>query len=344
MFGYLTCLRMAQIIILKSHNKQLCNIETVIERRDPTMDLAEIASKVTELLQTREPRQVDGVSIDLHLLPPFIDKATWEALGNALRESERPTVTNIAGDKYFSLRCDGTGFSKLMRVFRRHGIFPKGYSFEFADIMKETCKVLMDKFSGICGYTQSDEMTVLVAPASIVRGQQQPHMYNGRIAKLTSLAAATVTAHFNYHVQKLCQKHGIEYTPHLLATFDCRIGVYETRKEAVSLLLWRAYHCGVNGVTDAVYHCKGTIPGAKEVVRQHAGDKLKWLAEHSLLPLSCHQREGDYFVKRKVKVQAIDQKTGEPVYCLRSRIQHVMPGNVLLLCKGDALFPPNDKL
>eukprot|EP00971_Amphidinium_carterae_P062658 1240264-Amphidinium_carterae.1 len=42
-----------------------------------------------------------------------------------------------------------------------------------------------------------------------------------------------------------------------LATFDCRIASYESFEQAVSLLLWRAYDCGVNGVSDKVHHLKG---------------------------------------------------------------------------------------
>ena len=40
-----------------------------------------------------------------------------------------------------------------------------------------------------------------------------------------------------------------EIAPH----FDCRVGSYASWEEARALLLWRAYDCSVNGVSDAVY-------------------------------------------------------------------------------------------
>ena len=44
----------------------------------------------------------------------------------------------------------------------------------------------------------------------------------------------------------------------MLPHFDCRVGSFASWEEARSLLLWRAYDCSVNGVSDAVYHIKGS--------------------------------------------------------------------------------------
>lgn len=91
--------------------------------------------------------------------------------------------------------------------------------------------MLMDKFAAIYGYTQSDEMTVLIAPANVTNGVQQCHPYNGRVQKMCSLAAATVTAHFNYKLMQLCK--GEPLPVDALATFDCRVGIYDTKEQAV---------------------------------------------------------------------------------------------------------------
>lgn len=37
------------------------------------------------------------------------------------------------------------------------------------------------------GYTQSDEMTMVISSASVVRGEQQCHSHDGRVVKLCSL-------------------------------------------------------------------------------------------------------------------------------------------------------------
>mmetsp|Transcript_34657 Transcript_34657/g.92234 ORF Transcript_34657/g.92234 Transcript_34657/m.92234 type:complete len:265 (+) Transcript_34657:826-1620(+) len=64
----------------------------------------------------------------------------------------------------------------------------------------------MTKFSGACVFTQSDEMTILIRPANIVRGKQECHPYNGRVAKLGSLAASLATAVFCRRLFELQRK------------------------------------------------------------------------------------------------------------------------------------------
>ena len=125
--------------------------------------------------------------------------------------------------------------------------------------------------------------------------------------------------------------------------FDCRLGVYNSQKSAVSLLLWRAYDSGVNGVQDAVFHCKGKIDGAMQAMKLPVDEKLQWLAQHGKLPLQSHQKDGTYLVRRKVRVESLNPITNETVVCIRSRILPV-PGNLLTLCKEGALFPPDESL
>ena len=64
------------------------------------------------------------------------------------------------------------------------------------------------------------------------------------------------------------------------------MGTYLSEEEALSLIIWRAYDCGVNGVSDAVHH--STIGGKKQIMQQSKYHKLKWLKDNSLLPLQDH--------------------------------------------------------
>lgn len=125
-----------------------------------------------------------------------------------------------------------------------------------------------------------------------------------------------------------------------LANFDCRLGTFATLEEAMSLVLWRAADCGVNGVSDAVY--KSKLPGAKSTMRAGTSDKLKWLAENGLLPLQPHQAYGSYFVKVRRLHEGFNPKTGETSSSLRSTIEEVSNVNLLRLAAKDGLFPPDD--
>ena len=286
----------------------------------------EVCTEVLYLLKTREPNEVENVSAELHRLPPFVSRQEWTFLSDKIKLAEEPTIPKIPGEKWISLRCDGTGFSKLKKRFQNDRVFGQGISpNDFASIMQVCCKDLMIKFSGVCGYTQSDEMTILLAPTCVIRGERENHRYNGRVQKLCSVAAATVTARFNYELMTLCSKRGdvdLLEAMKCMPTFDCRVGAYDTKDQAVSLILWRAYDCSVNGVSDAVY--KSGIPGSMEVMMKITEDKLAWLLEQGLLPLTNHQRDGSFFIKRK-------------------RIEQV-EGNVLQRYKDGTLFPTDEVL
>merc|ERR1712048_1480208 len=176
------------------------------------------------------------------------------------------------------------------------GILEKnGFSQVFASCMQSSLEALMEHFQGRLGYTQSDEMIVFIAPASVVRGEQQPHQRNGRVAKLTSLAASFVTAHFIMQLAVKCQEKGVglEDLSQILPHFDCRVGHYSSWEEAQALLLWRAYDCSVNGVSDAVHQIKSS---GKQIQSLNVSLKLEWLWQKGRLPLPRHQAYGSLYV------------------------------------------------
>ena len=73
-------------------------------------------------------------------------------------------------------------------MFKSKNILSSGYSDQFALIMQKCCRNLMKEFNAKFGYTQSDEITILIPPTSIIRGKRQSHIYNGKTEKLCSLA------------------------------------------------------------------------------------------------------------------------------------------------------------
>lgn len=305
----------------------------------------EILNYIDKKLKEGKARYISEVPSDLHPLPPFIAKEHWTELGDSIRAKEQPSLAVAPGSATISFRCDGTGFNKFTKALRAAAVMQAGYSQDLANMMQACCKALMEKFNGYAAYTQSDELTVLVDAASVVRGKQECHVYGGRIQKLCSLAAATVTARFQYELMLLCKKNNVDVTEVLVAdklpTFDCRIGVFDTREEALALILWRAYDCGVNSVSDAVFH--SGIRERKRMMKLNTAEKLAWLNEHKMLPLPINQREGAFFVKRKRVFDGTNKKTGEAVRYLRGKIE-VVEGNVLILYSQGKLFPPDDVL
>jgi len=218
--------------------------------------LEDQSDQVLALLARYSPTVVEGMDPALHYLAPHVPKTKWTGLGDLVAARERCTSGSVDGARWLSLRLDGCGFSKAVRSLRSKGILEaRGFSAIFADAMVSGLRVLMEHFHATIGYTQSDEMVVFIAPASIVRGEQQPHIRSGRVAKLATLASGLLTAHFLMQLSAQCLKAGVglEELAQVLPHFDCRVASYSSWEEARSLLLWRANDCAVNGVSDAVY-------------------------------------------------------------------------------------------
>mmetsp|Transcript_64222 Transcript_64222/g.54423 ORF Transcript_64222/g.54423 Transcript_64222/m.54423 type:complete len:120 (-) Transcript_64222:604-963(-) len=109
----------------------------------------------------------EHVDSSLYQYPPHVSKPLWTKLGNAICKREKIGEYNVPGDKWMTLRLDGSGFSKLLKVLTKKGIFNQGYSEEFGNIQKKCITALMKKVNAKFGYTQSDEMTVIIRPAKI---------------------------------------------------------------------------------------------------------------------------------------------------------------------------------
>lgn len=294
-------------------------------------------------MKQHPPTLVDGVDPSLHYLAPHMPKVEWNALGDLVTGREKTSSGSISGERWVSLRLDGSGFSKTVRMMRNKGILEKeGFSAFFASCMCSSMEALMEHFHARLGYTQSDEMIVFIAPTNVVRGERQPHQRNGRVTKLTSLAASLVTAHFIMQLARRCQENGVglEDLSHILPHFDCRVGHYASWEEAQALLLCRAYDCSVNGVSDAVYQTPGSGKQIQGLGRQ---EKVAWLSQQGLLPLPRHQAYGTVKVRVKRLQDGYNPKLGRDVKSLRGKIEQV-DGPVLELVRTDSLFPVDDVL
>ena len=312
------------------------NDEPVITNK--TNILKENAEYISNLLKTRAPLTIKDITDDLYILPPFIEKNTWLTLGDHLKQNEKLNKNQIDGSKWISLRLDGKGFSKQMRRMRAKNLFPFGYSTKFGLIMQHCCLKLMKEFNAKYSYTQSDEITIIIPPASIINGNQQPHLYNGRTEKICSLASSIVTAEFNMQMFKHALKKdvAIDFT----FEFDCRTASYCSEIEALSLILWRAYDCSINGVSDAIY--KSTLPNRKHVMRLSTDKKLIKLNENELLPLPIHQTHGSFYCRVKRLIKGYNPKINELQDSLRYQFAHV-PGNILKLYSEGKLILKDDE-
>jgi len=318
-------------------------LDAVADATAGARTLCEMSDDIVQTLRRYKPVEVEGVDPALHYMAPHVPKVVWTELGHRVVHIERTSNGSIDGSRWISLRLDGSGFSRAVRMLRRKDVLEEsGYSETFADCMTSALRLLMEHMNARVGYTQSDEMVVFIPPTNIVRGERQAHQRNGRVTKLTTLAASLVTARFVLGLSAKCIERGVSIDGlcDVLPHFDCRLSSFESWEEAQALLLWRAYDCSVNGVSDAVYQAKGS---GKEVQSLGTREKLAWLCREGLLPLPFHQAHGTVLARVKRLHHGFNPKTCATVQTLRGTIEHV-DGPVLELVRAGSLFPVDDAL
>ena len=134
------------------------------------------------------------------------------------------------------VRIDGKTFSRFTRDLQRP------YDARLSELMIQTAEYLVEQTGACIGYTQSDEISLILYAES---PDSQVYL-DGRIMKLTSVLASMATAAFNARLgAAIPEKAG------QLALFDCRVWTVPTLEEAANTLLWRELDATRNSVSMA---------------------------------------------------------------------------------------------
>ncbi len=197
-------------------------------------------------------------------------KKEYTDFGARMKAYEKEYEMEISTNEFITVRIDGHKFSKYTKGFKR----------PFDDIlskaMEATTKDLVEEFQAVVGYTQSDEITLIIpSPKSKKEHynkkdkQDSNHIYNGRVQKIASLCAGFATMVFNRHlVEKITfaqeylaevclevnPKDAIERLEYLeilenkkgKAWFDARAWAVPNEIEAFNAVLWRVHDCVKN--------------------------------------------------------------------------------------------------
>jgi tRNA(His) 5'-end guanylyltransferase len=122
------------------------------------------------------------------------------------------------------IRLDGRAFHTFTKGLERP--FDRGLS----DLMDMTTKHLVEESNACLGYTQSDEITLILHAE-----EHHSQLYlDGKIDKLNSLLASSASVYFNWQLSS--------YVPGKSNThpqFDCRCFSVPNKSEAVNALIWR---------------------------------------------------------------------------------------------------------
>jgi tRNA(His) 5'-end guanylyltransferase len=160
-----------------------------------------------------------------------------DELGNRMKEYELAEAGHRLMPRLpICARIDGKRFSKFTEGL------PRPYDVRLSRLMIDTTKYLVEETVARCGYTQSDEIS-LVWHDEDAKTQS---FLDRRVQKLTSILASMTTAYFNAHLAA-----AIPERAGALALFDCRVWAVPTRDEAANVFLWRELDASKNSVSMA---------------------------------------------------------------------------------------------
>ena len=133
-------------------------------------------------------------------------------------------------------RVDGRAFSRFTKGLERP------YDQRMIDAMVETTKYLVEETNARCGYTQSDEI-------SLVWLSEHPDsemFFGGKMSKMVSVIGSLATLAFN----RLLNRHLPAYA-HKMPVFDNRVWEVPVEYEAANYFIWREQDATRNSVSMA---------------------------------------------------------------------------------------------
>ena len=148
---------------------------------------------------------------------------------------------------YESMTCNSKFMPRLPIVVRLDGkaftTFTQGMDKPFdhylATCMNWVTKYLCEYTNSKIGYTQSDEITLILYSQDF----KTKVFFDGKIQKIISVLASVCSVKFNEFVQQLIPEH-----KHKMPVFDCRAFTVPNKVEACNVLLWREQDATRNSI------------------------------------------------------------------------------------------------
>lgn len=227
-----------------------------------------------------------------------------DALGDRMKAYEQiETSIKFPPNSFVYARLDGRAFSKFTKGLARP------WDERMSNLMGEVTKSLVKEFNCVVGYTQSDEISLLIENSC-----ESPMIFDGKKQKIISTLAAHATAVF---VAKIP-----EFLPEKIGkfpTFDCRAFVVPNEGEATNAFLWREYDATKNSISMLAQH----YFSHKELLGVSGKTKIDMLkTQKDVIWEDCPEyfKHGTYFRRVQVAVSSAEAEFG---YVIRSRVMEL---------------------
>lgn len=177
-------------------------------------------------------------------------------IGNRMKLYEKAYSSKCIPLLPICVRLDGRSFSKWTKGLERP------FDQKFSDVMVDVTAELVRQSNAVIGYTQSDEITLVLYSDKY----ESQVFFDGKVQKLISVLASVATVHFNTLIAKY-------FSQKKLAYFDCRVWQVPNLVEAVNVLVWRELDATKNSITMAASH----YYSHKELQNKNSTQKMEML-------------------------------------------------------------------
>jgi tRNA(His) 5'-end guanylyltransferase len=158
---------------------------------------------------------------------------THISLKDRMKEYENTDI-KLDNSRPIIVRVDGKKFSTYTRGF------DKPYDIRIHNAMRQTCEDIMREFHPAFVYSQSDEISFMLLPGST--GEM---FADGRVVKISSLAAGFTSSRFNFHIMKQdtagLKDNVVNRVQNARAYFDGR-ALNLPENEVLNYIVFRGHH------------------------------------------------------------------------------------------------------
>jgi len=200
------------------------------------------------------------------------------SLGDRMKMYESSESKSLNMELPILVRLDGRHFHTFTRGLNRP------FDERLSECMYSATKAVLAETNGVIGYTQSDEITIVILPTSQM-------LFSGRIQKLCSSLAALASVVFMKKASELLPPKYADKLP----TFDCRVWNVPNLMEAANAVLWRELDAEKNSIASLAQSLFST----KELHGAHGGLMKEMVLEKgkSWDNLPVHFQRGIYCKK-----------------------------------------------
>ena len=188
------------------------------------------------------------------------------------------------------IRLDGNNFHNWTKGLNRP--FDEG----FVNLMIDTTKHLVHETNAVVGYTQSDEITLILYSDN----RKSAIYHEGKKQKILSKLTGVCVNYFNDSRSKYLPNHN------KLANFDCRIYQAPTLNDATLQLLWRE----IDATRNSILSLSQSLFNHNNVMNLNTSelqDKMMLEKGVNWDKLPAHLKRGTY-IKRFIECKAISKE------------------------------------